>query len=175
MESTKKKAIVLHFKVLKNNLPGQNDNSNVKTGICIVPNAKHYTADLRKVYYQQWTYRATFFVKLKCVFPDFMFALCPQKTNRLIQICFSRAAASCRNRNRHTQLNWLTQTAAISTHSDKSRVQFTTSTTNSSPHGRPLNHGKINPCQFWHYYSYKTNAENVYVINTTSITDYKKS
>jgi hypothetical protein len=41
----------------KDYLPGETDKSNirptsivVKTGTCIVPNAKHYTADLGKLY-----------------------------------------------------------------------------------------------------------------------------
>ena len=51
------KAIVLHLKVLKDYLPGGSDKSDirptsivVKTGTCIVPNAKHQTTDLGKVH-----------------------------------------------------------------------------------------------------------------------------
>jgi len=47
----------LHLKVLKDYLPGETDKSNVRPAItvvktvnCIVPNVKHYTADLGKVY-----------------------------------------------------------------------------------------------------------------------------
>ena len=92
-----------------------------------------------------------------------MFALCPQTINRYVRICFSRAAT--RSRNQTQKLIRLTKTQHVFLHTEIRAQQFTTAITMPVP----TDYGKKVPSQFWRYYSYKTNAENVTNIN--SITD----